>query len=186
MNDAQILDLYERRDESAIGETQERYGAYCRAIAMNILDNREDSEEVVSDTYLRVWNAIPPERPAVFSTYIGRIVRNLSLNRLKANRAAKRGGQSGAAELLFSELEACIPAARTVESEVDSRALGEAIDSFLATLKKDDRAYFLCRYWYSRPVSLIARQFGVSEGKVSMSLSRARKKLKVYLEREEF
>jgi len=112
MNDTEILDLYWARSESAISETAQQYGSYCASIAINILRNKEDAEECVNDAYLKAWNAIPPQRPTVLSSFLGRITRNLSFDKYKARKAQKRGGDETA--LLLSELEDCIPAARTV------------------------------------------------------------------------
>jgi RNA polymerase sigma-70 factor (ECF subfamily) len=179
MTDVQILDLYETRSESAIAETANRYGSYCTAIAMNILHNTQDAEEAVNDAYLAAWNAIPPEQPRIFAAFLGRITRNISLDRYKAQKAQKRGGNE--TDLLLSELEACIPSARSVENEVDENELSKTIDSFLASIGEDDAAYFFCRYWHCESVPQIARKFGAGESKVKMSLHRTRKKLKTYL-----
>jgi RNA polymerase sigma-70 factor (ECF subfamily) len=151
---------------------------------MNILQNREDSEEAVNDAYLAAWSSIPPESPAPLSTYIGRLVRNISLNKYEARNAKKRGGrpEDGSATLMLSELEECIPSARNVEEEVDGNELARTIDEFLATVKQEDRFYFVRRYWHYCSVPEIARQFSVGESKVKVSLHRTRKKLKAYLE----
>jgi len=146
---------------------------------MNILHNREDADECVNDTWLAAWNTIPPERPAAFSTFIGRIARNFALNKYKSARTQKRGGNE--TTLLLSELEACVPSKSSVEDEVDGKLLEEAINSFLSTVKQEDMAFFVSRYWYTESVAQIARTFKVSEGKVNMSLCRTRKKLKTYL-----
>jgi RNA polymerase sigma-70 factor (ECF subfamily) len=150
---------------------------------MNILGNRQDAEESVNDAYLAAWNSIPPERPRKFSAFLGRIVRNISLNKYESRNSKKRGG--GNPHLLFSELELCVPTTQTVENEVDDNTLARAIDEFLATLKQADRFYFVLRYWYSETIPQIARQFKVGESKVGMSLHRTRKKLKTYLEEKD-
>ncbi|MCL2633438.1 MAG: sigma-70 family RNA polymerase sigma factor [Oscillospiraceae bacterium] len=182
MTDIEILDLYEKRCQSAIDETAKRYGAYCTAIAMNILKNREDAEECVNDAYLNVWNTIPPNRPAIFSSFIGRITRNVSLNKYKSRKVQKRSGDETA--LLLSELNDCVPAVSSVESEVDMRVLEKAIDEFLSGVSKNDRLFFMRRYWYNDSVLSIAERFSVSESKVTSSLFRTRKKLKIHLEKE--
>jgi RNA polymerase sigma-70 factor (ECF subfamily) len=179
--DKQIIDLYLQRSEDAINETEKQYGSYCRAIAMNILHNHEDAAEAVNDTYLNVWNAIPPQCPAKFSTFIGRITRNISLNKYKSQKTQKRGGNE--TTLLLSELENCVSSAQSVEDEVDGKILEEAIDSFLSSIKQEDMVYFVSRYWYTDSVAQIAQQFNVSEGKINMNLCRTRKKLKIYLEK---
>ncbi|MCL1866034.1 MAG: sigma-70 family RNA polymerase sigma factor [Oscillospiraceae bacterium] len=180
MTDSQLIDLYQTRSEDAIGETQKRYGAYCRAIAMNVLHNAEDADECVNDVYLSVWNLIPPQSPTSFSSFIGRITRNISLDKFRKNTSQKRGG--GGADLLFSELEACIPARNNVEEGVVVNLLSEAVDSFLSTLSQSDMTYFMSRYWYGCGVCEIAGRFKVGESKVKVSLHRTRKKLRTYLE----
>jgi len=182
VQDEKILELYNTRDESAISETAARYGAYCGSIAMNILHNREDADEVVNDVYLKTWNAIPPEQPRVFSTFIGRIARNLSLDFYEKRNAAKRGGGNSA--VLLGELESCIPSLETVEAQVDSRSLATTIDDFLATLGQESRLFFVRRYWHCDTVPKIAARFDVGESKVKVSLMRTREKLKSYLEKE--
>jgi RNA polymerase sigma-70 factor (ECF subfamily) len=182
MTDHDIVELYLRRSENAIGETAKRYGSYCTKIAMNVLHNREDAEEVVNDTFLNAWNSIPPERPAVFSTFIGRIARNLSLNRYKAAKTQKRGG--GDTPVLLSELAGCVPCARTVEDEADAAILGKNIDVFLSQIREEDMIYFVRRYWYGDSVNAIKERFSVSESKVKTSLHRTRTKLKEHLEKE--
>ena len=182
MTDAEILDLYWERSETAIHETAHRYGRYCTKIAMNILRNEEDSEECVNDTYLNVWNSIPPERPSVFPSFLGRVARNLALDMYKARKAKKRAGDETA--LLLSELEDCIPSGRSVEDEVEAGVAAEAIDRFLSTIAKDDRMFFVRRYWYADPIAEIARRFAAGESKVKTSLFRTRKKLRDYLENE--
>ena len=151
---------------------------------MNILHNREDADECVNDAYLSVWNAIPPQSPDVFATFIGRITRNLSLDRYRRNKAKKRGGDETV--LILGELDLCIPAARNTEDEVDDIVLSEAVDDFLSKLRQEDRVYFMCRYWYAHSVEKIAEQFDAGVSKVKMSLHRTRKKLKKELEKRGF
>jgi len=148
---------------------------------MNVLHNKEDAAECVNDTFLSLWNTIPPNQPKVLSAFIGRITRNLSIKKYRMSKAKKREGDETA--LLFSELENCIPSARTVEDEVDTNELSRTINSFLFTVKKEDRFYFVRRYWHNESIPEIAKQFGVGESKVKMSLHRTRKKLKSYLEK---
>ena len=182
MTDNEILDLYWERSESAIHETARQYGVFCTRISMNILRNNEDAEECVNDTYLKTWNAIPPQRPAVFSSFLGRITRNLSLNRYKARKAQKRSGDE--TSVLLSELDECVPSGNSVEGEVEVEFIAEAIDSFLGAIKKDDRVFFVRRYWYADSIVQIAGSFAVSESRVKSSLLRTRNKLKDYLEKE--
>ena len=182
MTDLEILDLYWARSESAINETAQQYGTYCITIAMNILRNREDSEECVNDTYLNAWNAIPPQRPAVLSSFLGRIIRNLSLDRYKARNAEKRYGDETA--VLLGELEDCIPSSKNVDDEIAIKALEKTIDSFLSGVSEPDRLFFMRRYWYADQITVIAQRFSVSESRVKTSLFRTRKNLKAVLEKE--
>jgi len=181
LTDSEIIDLYLKRSENAINETAKRYGSYCQAIAMNILHNQEDSEEVVNDTFLKLWNSIPPEQPDPFSTYIGRITRNLSIKKYQARTAQKRGGNETV--LLLSELDLCLPSNFNIENAVDINTLSREISSFLSTIKREDKVFFVGRYWYNYSISEIASKLNVGESKIKMSLHRTRKKLKTYLEK---
>ncbi len=182
MEDAQIVDLYWARSESAIAETAEKYGRYCHAIAFNILHNDEDSEECVNDTYMKAWNAMPDARPRRLGAFLGRITRNLSLNRLEQLRAEKRG--AGQVPLALEELADCIPATDSAERIIDDLALTNALNRFLTSLSAEKRIIFLRRYWYLSPVEEIAEDLALSESKVKMSLLRSRKELKLFLEKE--
>jgi len=182
MEDAMIIDLFWARDESAIRETARKYGSYCAKIAANILKNSEDAEECVNDTYLRVWNAIPDERPSRFPPFICRIARNLSLNKYREQRAKKRGGDDF--PLLLSELEDCVPWKGGTEAEFDLSQIAEAIDRFLDAADAESRVVFVRRYWYADSIADISERFGMSESKVKSMLFRTRNKLKFYLERE--
>jgi RNA polymerase sigma-70 factor (ECF subfamily) len=182
MDDQQIIDLYWARSENAISETAKKYGKYCHAIAYHILHNDEDSEECVNDTYLNAWEAMPPHRPHRLSAFLGKITRNLSLDRYKRLAAEKRG--SGQVPLALNELLECVPTADSTEKVVDDLALTESLNRFLGTLSVDSRKIFLRRYWYLIPVKEIAADFSISESKVKMSLLRSRKELKQFLEKE--
>ena len=179
MEDREIVNLYWERNSNAIRETASKYGNYCTVIARHILANDEDTEECVNDTYLNAWNSIPPYRPNMLSTYLGKITRNLSFDRFRQRHADKRGG--GEIELVLDELGECISGTNSVEQEVERKELVRAINSFLDTLSQEKCNMFLCRYWYAVPVSEIAKQFGRSTGCVSVTLSRIRGKLKTYL-----
>ena len=182
MEDSQIIDLYWARLEQAIQETDTKYGSYCRAIAHNILKSVEDSEECVSDTWLRAWNAMPPQRPSVLSAFLGRITRNLSLDRYKAARAEKRGGSSFPAAL--DELSECVPAGGSVEQTMDERELGQAIDRFLRTIPEKQCSLFLRRYWYAESISQIAERYSLKENTVKSILFRTREQLRKFLQKE--
>lgn len=182
MDDAQIIDLYWARAETAISETANKYSKYCHAIAFNILYNQEDSEECVNDTFLRAWDAMPPQRPNRLSTFLGKITRNLALNKYEKSTAKKRGG--GQVPLVLHELQDCLPAAYSVEQVVEDAALVASLERFLAALPTDTRKIFMRRYWYLSPIREIAREYGLSESKVKMTLLRARHTLKQILEKE--
>lgn len=182
MEDRQIVDLYWARSENAISETEIKYGRYCYYIAHNILHNDEDSEECVNDTYLNAWNAMPDHRPNKLSTFLGKITRNLSLNRWELYNAEKRG--SGQILLALDELHECIPSTESVDRIVDDLTLAEIFNRFLAALPKEKRTIFMRRYWYLSPIAEIASDYSMSESKVKMSLLRSRKELKQLLEKE--
>lgn len=179
MEDQEIIRLYQQRDPNAIQETASKYGAYCKAIAKNIVGNEEDAEECVNDAYWRAWNSIPPNRPRVLSAYLGKITRNLSFDRFRSKCAHKRGGAE--VELALEELEECVSGIEDVEQTLDKQELIGVIDAFLDTLPREKCRLFLCRYWYALPVSEIALRFGMTETNVSVTLHRIRGKLKQYL-----
>lgn len=178
MEDQDILQLYQDRDEAALTETAQKYGAYCGAIARNILGNREDAEECLNDTWLRAWNAIPPRCPNPLSGFLGAVTRNLAFDRWQRLHAQKRGG--GQTALALEELGECV-SGRDADSDWERRELEEALRAFVKTLAPDRREMFLRRYWRVEPVSEIARRFGRTENQVSTILYRIRKKLKAYL-----
>ncbi len=182
MEDNQIVDLYWERNESAIDETDKKYGKYCKSIAYNILFNEEDSKECVNDTYLKAWEAMPPHRPQRLATFLGKITRNISLNRYKYNHTDKRGG--GQVPLVLDELQECIPNCVDTEKIADDMVLTNALNDFLGSLSVEARKIFMQRYWYMSSVAEIAKDYSISESKVKMSLLRSRNKLKKLLEKE--
>ena len=182
MDDSKIIELYMDQSEQAISETARKYGRYCHYIAYNILHNDEDSEECVNDTYLRTWNSIPPKRPNKLQTFLGKITRNLSLNKYEKQSAEKRG--SGQIPLILDELTECIPADRNSETLVEDMVIKETLDRFLENLSADARKIFVRRYWYMSSVKEIAEEYGLSESKVTVTLFRTRQKLKTVLEKE--
>ena len=182
MNDNEILTLYFARAESAVTETAKKYGNYCFSIAKKILNSSQDAEECVNDTYLRAWNAIPPERPTIFQAFLGKITRNLSFNKYKQNRTAKRGG--GDIALLLGELEECVPSQVGVESQYEANLTAEIINECLLAMEQEARIVFVRRYYYADSIRDIANRFSMSESKVKSMLFRARNKLKDHLERE--
>ena len=179
MEDAKIVQLYWERNELAISATADKYGNFCASIARNILDNREDTEECVNDTYMNAWNSIPPHRPSILCAFLGKITRNLSLNRYKRNFAEKRGGSQVTAVL--DEIAEFVSDTDNVEQEIDRKELVRAVDSFLDTLSSDKRNIFICRYWYFDSIGDIANRFGTKENNVSVTLNRLRLKLRNYL-----
>ena len=184
MNDKSIVDLYFSRDEEAITQTDKKYGRYCYSIAYNILMSREDAEESVSDTYMTAWRAIPPRRPAVLATFLGKITRNLAIDRWRERAATKRGG--GEVTLALEELEDCVAGLQNVEMEYERKELIRAYVKFLDALPITERRVFLCRYWYVDSVEAIAEKFGFSQSKVKTMLYRTRKKLHKTLLEEGF
>lgn len=182
MEDAQIVELYYQRSESALNETAKKYGSYCFSIAYNILMNRGDAEETVNDTYLGAWRAIPPHRPQKLNTFLGKITRRLALMKWKARCAQKRGG--GEMALALEELGECICDEKTPDRFMEQKELSCHINAFLKTLSDTEQQVFVSRYWYLNPVKTVAAQFGFSESKVKSMLSRSRKKLAAYLQKE--
>ncbi len=182
MDDSKIIELYLDRSEQAISETSKKYGRYCHYIAYNILHNEEDSEECVNDTYLRAWNAIPPKRPRRMQTFLGKITRNLSLNKWEKLSAEKRG--SGQVPLVLEELAQCIPADTDMERIVEDTIIRNRINRFLEDLPAGTRKIFVRRYWYMSPVKEIAQEYGRSESNVTVTLFRTREKLRAALEKE--
>ena len=179
MQDKEIIALYWARDQRAIPETSRRYGSYCAAIARNILASCEDAEECVNDTWLGAWNAMPPHRPSVLSTFLGRLTRNLAINRWRFLNTEKRGG--GETALVLEELTDCVSDSDDVEGAIEQRELVSAINDFLRKLPEQKRNIFLCRYWYSESVVDISARFGMKENAVSKTLGRTRTALRRYL-----
>ncbi len=182
MRDAEIVELYWARDESAIKYSDEKYGRYCRKIATGILYSNEDSEECVNDTYLNAWDSMPPNRPERLSTYLGKICRNLAINLYEKLTAVKRCGTE--ATSCIDELEEILSSGQDVEDTLNMQMLTQSINTFLGSLNADSRKIFVKRYWYMTSVKDIAKEQSVSESKVKMSLLRTREKLKDYLLKE--
>lgn len=180
MDDSRIIELYFERDNSAIKETKTKYGKLLYSVSYNILQNREDAEECESDTYLAAWDRIPPTKPQVLSAFLSRITRNLSFKKLKSDTALKRGGGNGT--LPLDELAAVIP---DNSDRISQLELTEILNSFLRALPACERQVFICHYWYCDSIKDIARQFGYTQSKVKMMLSRTRKKLLDHLEKQE-
>lgn len=180
MEDKRIIELFWERSEVAIEESAKKYGRYLRRIALNVLGNVQDCEEIENDTYLRAWNSIPPEKPTSLKGYLAVICRNLACNRYNINTAKKRGER----ENVLSELSETVPEADSRDFNEDF-ALRKAIEKFLSSLDEKTRNIFLQRYFYLYPLAVIARGNGMKESAVSMLLFRTRKKLKEYLQKED-
>ncbi|MCI9155339.1 MAG: sigma-70 family RNA polymerase sigma factor [Lawsonibacter sp.] len=182
MEDTAIIDLYWARSQQAIVESEQKYGPYCHTIARRILDQEEDAEECVNDTWLRAWNAMPPQRPGILSAFFGKLTRNLSLDRWRRNKAAKRGGSQ--VEVALHELEECLPDRRTPDENLEAGETAALISAFLRRQSQEDRALFVRRYFHLEPLNDLADRFGMSVGQVKSKLHRMRNKLRLELEKE--
>ncbi|MBR4072888.1 MAG: sigma-70 family RNA polymerase sigma factor [Clostridia bacterium] len=182
MDDSKIIEMFFNRDENALSQTDKKYGKYCYKIAFNILENQPDAEECVNDTYLGVWNSIPPQIPQIFSAFLAKITRNISLKKYREKTAGKRGG--GSADIAVEELLECLPSKSTVLDALEAQELSQIIDLFLRQLSCEERCVFLRRYWYFDSVKDISKRYNLSEGQVKMRLSRTRKKLLLKLQKE--
>lgn len=184
MKDEEIVSLYWKRDEKAIEETEQKYEHYLSKIAYNILSDMEDSKESVNDTYLRAWNSMPPHRPGVLASYLGKITRQLSIDIYRRRNREKR--QASEYALSLSELEDCISGGDTTEQSLDLKLLAEAIQTYLYRLKPEARHIFIGRYYYADSIKEVSDYYGMSESKVKSMLFRIRKGLRTYLEQEGF
>lgn len=182
MDDLQIIELYFDRNEKAIKETEVKYGKLCFSIANNILNNEADTEECVNDTYLSVWNTIPPQRPNNFMAFICKITRNISLKRIEFNNAVKRSAHT---IISLSELEEVLPGTNN-QPEIEDEQLGKLISDFLRSEKEDARNVFIRKYWYFDTIADIATRYSFSEGKVKSMLFHTRNRLKDYLKKEDY
>ncbi|MFD2114600.1 RNA polymerase sigma factor [Paenibacillus yanchengensis] len=181
MEDQEIVHLYLQRSQQAILETKRKYGAYCRTIARNILSSARDMEECENDTYLAVWNAIPPTKPRKLSVFLGRIIRNIALDKHSYNTAKKRYREF---EVILSELESCLASTDTVETAFEAGELANEINHFLYGIEEQARNLFIRRYWYSDSIANLSIRFNMSNSKVKSILFRTRNKLRAYLVKE--
>ena len=177
-----IVELYWARSEQAIAESDRKYGRYCLSIARGIVALEEDAEECVNDTWLRAWNAMPPQRPGVLSAFFARITRNLSLDRWRKNRAAKRGGSQ--VEVALQELEDCLPDRSTPEARLEARETADLISRFLRHQPELDRLLFVRRYFYLDALDQLEARFGLTRGQVKSRLHRTRNRLRQTLQEE--
>jgi len=179
MDDASLVALLFDRDEYAVAKLAAEYGSYCFRIAMNILGNTEDAEEVVNDVYQRAWQSIPPQKPDDLRAYLAKIARNLAYNRIEAASTEKRRAMG---TLVYDELDEVLSSED--ENVVDRLAISKALNSFLSSLDKNDRILFVKRYFYNEAMDMLAREFATTRGAVKVKLYRLRKQLKRYLEAE--
>ncbi len=184
MTDSKIIELYWNRQESAISESNLKYGHYCRSVAYNILRNRDDADECVIDTWLNAWNVIPPHRPTKLRFFFAKITRNLAIDRWRKTISEKRGGTE--INLVLDELGECISPGETAEEAYFAKELGACINRFLSLQKKREATVFVLRYFYAKSISEIAKLQKLSESNVSVILSRTRQKLREHLKKEGF
>lgn len=184
MEDIEIVKLFTERNESAIAAAMEKYKSYCMKIAMNILRSYEDAEECVNDTFLKAWELIPPHEPQMLSTFLGKITRNLAINRYRQAFTEKRG--NGETALAFEELSEVVSGDADVQGEAERQELLGEINAFLKKLPEQKRNIFICRYWFCESIREIAGRFSVSESNVSVILNRTRQKLCEYLRKRGF
>lgn len=182
MEDQQIIKLYWDRNEQAITATHQKYGSWCRGIAHRILNNKEETEECVSDTYLTVWNNIPPQKPKTFRAWLGKITRNLALSRYRRLTADKRGG--GETPIVLSELSYCVSGNPGADVNMEAKEVTRILNQFLGDLNETQRNIFMRRYWHMASIAEIAQVYHISESKVSSTLFRLRKQLRAMLEKE--
>ena len=182
MEDREIVDLYWQRSERAIPETDVKYGRYCLSISRNICGSFEDAEECVNDTYFKAWNLMPDERPSLLSVFLGGIVRNISIDRFRANTRLKRGG--GQMTEVIDELADSLPGRQDTEREVIEAELREGVCRFVNSLNEDEQTVFICRYYYMSEIKTISLKTGFSQSKVKSMLRRIRLRLRVFLEEE--
>lgn len=182
VEDKQIVALFLERDEQGLRAARDKYGNYCYSIACNILDDRQDAEECVNDTYLAAWCRIPPCEPVCLSAFLGKIARNLALKRYRENTALKRGG--GTVTLSLEELSGCIPTGHSFDERLQAQELADLISRFLRSLPETERRIFVRRYWGCESIGDISQKCGFSQSKVKMMLLRTRRKLQTYLTEE--
>ena len=181
MTDQKIIEMLFGRDQDALTVIEQKYGNYCRAVAMNILNDRYDAEECMNDALYAVWNHIPPDRPEEFGGYLARIIRNIALDRLRKSGADKR---DGSVTELLSELDECLPGEPSAEEKYISSELGDALRRFFGNIPKKEKDVFVARYFSGFDTNRIAGAFHMSGDYVRTMLKRTRKKLKKFLEEE--
>lgn len=181
MDDKTIVALFFSRSENAISELEKKYGRMLYGISAGVVSSREDAEECVNDTYLAAWNSIPPAKPDSLAAYLGRVVRNMSINRWLKDRTLKRGGGD-----IPSELIECIPSAADAETELEGKELTAFIELWLSKQKKNDRILFVRRYWFCDSLTELSASMSKSSAAISNRLFRLRESLKSALEKEKY
>ena len=181
MEDKQIIELYFNRSELAIEETSSKYGKLTRSVSFRIVRNEEDTDECESDTYMALWNTIPPENPNPFAAYICRLARNISIKKLRYNTADKRNSFY---DVSIGELEEVLTANSDVQKEIEAEELQASINSFLKTLKKTDRVIFVKRFWFNMTLEEISEDTGYSKNYINVHLHRTKERLKAHLTKE--
>ncbi len=179
MKDEEIINLYWNKSENAIFETEKKYRKYCEYIAYNILQDKEDTKECINDAFLNVWNAIPPQKPKILKAFLGKITRNLAINKYEKKKAKKRGWTI---EAVLEELEECISDNHRIEEKIEYEELIKNINVFLETLSKDKRKIFIERYWYLNSIKVISKNNKLTESNTKTTLSRIRNQLKKFLD----
>jgi RNA polymerase sigma-70 factor (ECF subfamily) len=178
VEDTQIIELYFKRDEAALQETHAKYGVYCFRIAKNILESREDSEECVNDTWVQAWKKIPPTLPESLKAFLGKIVRDISLSKYRANHAKKR---FNAMDVMLEELDNCLPSDFDMMEILEKKQLVELINAWLGTISREDRILFIKRYYYGDSIKELSRDYGYHENFLSQRMLKIRRKLRTYL-----
>ena len=178
MDDQSIIELFSQRDENAIRETETKYGAYCLSIAYGILQNHEDAEECVNDTWMSAWNRIPTVKPDSLKAFLGKIVRDIALSRFRANHAQKR---YNGMEVMLDELEECIPSDFNVQRQLEQKELDDLINKWLESLHREDRVLFIKRYYYGETVKSLARVQACTENQMAQRMLKLRNNLKSFL-----
>ncbi len=180
MDDKQIIELYFKRDEAALSETQDKYGKYCLKIAGNILEDIEDSKECVNDTWIMAWNKIPPLVPVSLKAFLGKVVRDISLSKYRENHAQKR---YNAMTVMLDELEECIPSGINIEDQTEKRELIGLVNDWLENIKPEDKAIFVRRYYFGEPVKTLAEECRCSENRMTQRLLKLRRKLRSFIQK---
>ena len=180
MDDKQIIELFFKRDEAALSETQDKYGKYCLKIAGNILEDIEDSKECVNDTWVTAWNKIPPLVPVSLKAFLGKIVRDISLSKYRENHAGKR---YNAMTVMLDELEDCIPSGINIEDQAEKRELIGMVNDYLEGIKTEDRVLFVRRYYFGESVKALSEEYGCSENRMTQKLLKLRRKLKAFVKK---